>query len=117
MNTRLRTRYIAMVLVGVAFLLLKGWLRGYTGSLVQSYQGNIAASFATFFVFALAPIPWLNRLWTAALALAVVEAFELTNGFGVMTNVYDPFDYLANAAGVALACGVDALLARRAPGS
>jgi hypothetical protein len=42
--------------------------------------------------------------------LAIVEAFELTDGFGVMTNVYNPFDYLANALGVALACGVDLFL-------
>ena len=49
----------------------------------------------------------LNRVAIAVLALGVVEGFELTNGFGIMTNVYDPLDYLANALGVALAYVVD----------
>ncbi len=43
----------------------------------------------------------------AALAVAVVELFEITNGFGVMSNVYDPIDLVANVMGVTLAwaCG------------
>ncbi|MBI5033278.1 MAG: hypothetical protein HZB51_22390 [Chloroflexi bacterium] len=54
----------------------------------------------------------LNRVTIAVIALLVVEGFEFTNGFGIMTNVYDPFDYLANALGVALAYFVDVLSAR-----
>jgi hypothetical protein len=56
--------------------------------------------------------PRLNRVTIAVIALFVVEGFELTNGLGIMTNVYDPFDYLANALGVALAYLVDAVSAR-----
>lgn len=48
-------------------------------------------------------------------ALFMVESFELTNGFGIMTDVYDPFDYLANALGVALAYFVDVVSARVIP--
>jgi hypothetical protein len=48
-----------------------------------------------------------GRLVTACLALLVVELFEATDGFGVMTNVYDPVDYLANTLGIALAFSVD----------
>ena len=54
----------------------------------------------------------LNRVTIAIIALFVVEGFEFTNGFGIMTNVYDPFDYLANALGVALAYFVDVVSAR-----
>jgi hypothetical protein len=54
----------------------------------------------------------LNRITIAVIALFVVEGFELTNGFGIMTNVYDPFDYLANALGVALAYFVDVVSVR-----
>ena len=54
----------------------------------------------------------LNRLIVAVIALLVVELFEATNGFGVMANTYDPFDFLANAIGVALAIGVDIVSAR-----
>ena len=48
--------------------------------------------------------PWVM---IAVIALLVVELFELTDGFGIMTNVYDRFDLLANAAGVGLAYCVD----------
>lgn len=115
MNTRLKIRKVAMVLVGVAALLSKSWFRDSIGSLAHAYLGNLAASFAVFFMVAIAAAPRLHRIWIAAAALAIVEAFELTNGFGVMTNVYDPFDYLVNAAGIALACCVDLVLAQMMP--
>ncbi len=103
MNNRLRIRYVAFVLVGVAVLLSKNWFRDSIGSLGHAYLGNVAASFAVFFIIALAAVPRLQYIWIAAVALMIVDAFELTNGFGVMTNVYDPFDYLANTLGIALA--------------
>jgi hypothetical protein len=115
MNIRPQIRNVAMVLVGVAALLSKSWLSDSTGSLARDYLGNVAASFAVYFLVAIAAAPRLGRLWIAAAALVIVEAFELTDGFGVMMNTYDPFDYLANALGVALACGVDFISARLMP--
>ena len=57
---------------------------------------------------ALLPLPpRFGKLFTAGLALGVVELFEASNGFGVMTNTYDPIDFAANAVGVALALAVD----------
>lgn len=38
-----------------------------------------------------------------------MELFEATNGFGVMTNTYDRFDFVANALGVALGVAVDVI--------
>ena len=101
-----------MVLVGVTALLSKSWFRDSLGSLAHAYLGNVVASFAVFFIIAIAAALKLHRIWIAAIALIVVEAFELTNGFGVMTNVYDSFDYLANVLGVALAFCADDLSAR-----
>jgi hypothetical protein len=43
----------------------------------------------------------------AALALVIVEAFERANGFGLMTNVYDPLDLLANLVGTIAAYTID----------
>jgi hypothetical protein len=105
-------------LLGAAGLVLKQYYSGPRPDLVQSYGGNIAASFATYFVASnLRPYSrWRHgRLWTAAVALLVDELFEGTNGFGVMTNVYDRADLVANAAGVALALAVDAFTSRRIP--
>jgi hypothetical protein len=113
MHTRLHIRNVAMVLVGVAALLGKSWFRGSIGGLANAYLGNLSASFAVFCVVAIAAAPRLHRAWIAAIALVIVEAFEWTNGFGVMTNVYDPFDYPANGLGVALAVCVDLVRVRR----
>jgi hypothetical protein len=112
MNVRIPYPNLLMVFAGVICLLLKRWFAKYFGDLAFSYVGNLSASFAVYFLLSIAPIPKLTRVRIAALALLVVESFELTNGFGIMTNVYDPFDYLANAIGIGLAICVDAGLSR-----
>jgi hypothetical protein len=101
-----------MVLAGVAGLLLKGWFAESLGDLAHSYLGNLAVSFAVYFLVSIASGSRLNRVTIAVIALLVVEIFELADGFGIMTNVYDPFDYLANALGVALAYFGDVFSAR-----
>ena len=97
-----------MVLVGVCGLLAK---RHYTGAfeiLVHSYLGNLAASFAVYFVMALPPALERRPAWiAAALTLAVVQGFELADGFGLMRNTDDPWDLLANTLGVAAAWAAD----------
>ena len=111
-------RTVFFVLLGVAGLVLKRHYAGPHQELVHSYGGNMAASFAVYFVVSnlrrpdylavLGTLSKHSRLLTAAAALLVVELFEVTNGFGVMTNVYDPVDLVANACGVAFAVAVDA---------
>jgi hypothetical protein len=108
MNSRVRYRNLLLVGAGIVCLLLKPWFNRHFGDLAHSYLGNVSASFAVYFIIAISDLPGLTRTKTAGLALLVVEGFELTNGFGVMTNVYDPFDYLANAIGIGLAVCVDA---------
>lgn len=99
------------VLVGVAALVLKKHYAGPGEQLVHNYGGNIAASFALYFVFLQLPVPTMfKKSVSSGLALAVVELFEAFNGFGVMTNTYDPYDFVANALGVALALIVDSTL-------
>ncbi len=92
--------------------MLKRWFAKSLGDLAFSYVGNLSASFAVYFIVSIAATPRLTRVMIAGIALLVVELFELTDGFRIMTNVYDPFDYLANALGVGLAYGVDAASVR-----
>jgi hypothetical protein len=106
-----KTRNVLYVLVGVAALVLKKHYIGPGKQLVHNYGGNMAASFAVYFLFLRLPVPIAFRKPAAAtLALAVVELFEAFDGFGVMTNTYDPFDFVANALGVALALAIDRTL-------
>ena len=103
-----RIRSVFFVLLGTAGLVLKGHYSGACQEAVHSYGGNIVASFAVYYVVTLLPLPpRFRKLLTAGLALAVVELFEALNGFGLMTNVYDPVDFAANAVGIALALAVD----------
>lgn len=103
-----KARNVVCVLLGAAGLVLKGRYSGPYEDLIRGYGGNIAASFAVYFLITLQfAHSRSRRLLTAALALAVVELFELLDGFGVMTNVYDRVDLAANAVGIALALAVD----------
>jgi len=105
---RSRLYDISLVLLGAVALVTK---RHIHVGIVQSYGGNIAASFSTFFLLKLPFVPTKFQAATAAaLALLATELFEASNGFGFMSNTYDPTDYLANALGVALAVSVNTAL-------
>ena len=108
-----KRRHVVLALVGVAGLVLKPLYHGPFADAVHAYGGNFAVSFALYFVAAIAVARvGLGRAAAAASTLAAVEAFELTDGFGVMTNVYDPGDLVANAVGVGCAVAVDLALSR-----
>ena len=101
-------RNVVFVLVGVGVLILKHSYRGPLSAIFASYAGNVAVSFSVYFLVLIAVSRWTyGRILAAVLALAAVELFEITNGFGIMSNVYDQFDLLANALGVGLAIAVD----------
>jgi hypothetical protein len=102
-----RALNVIFVLIGVAGLLLRSWFSESIPDFAFSYLGNVSVSFAVYFIVRLAVRDKLNMILSALLAIFIVEVFEATNGFGIMTNVYDHIDYVANAIGVALAFVVD----------
>jgi hypothetical protein len=107
-------RSVLLIILGVATLCLKPIYQGPYSYLVQSYLGNVSASFAVYFLATIASARvGKGRFISALSSLLVVEAFELSDGFGVMSNVYDPWDLLANAAGVGLALSMDVYSRRR----
>lgn len=103
-----RARRIALALAGVAVFLARSAYEGPLAEAVGSWGGNVAVSFAFYFIAAIAATRHgFSRLTAAAAALLAVEAFEVTSGYGVMANVFDPIDLLANAAGIAVALAID----------
>jgi hypothetical protein len=108
LSGRLKVRNVAFAIVGAMALVLKPAYQGPLESFVYSYAGNFSVSFALYFAAISATERHRRPRLTAGLAtLLAVEAFELTNGFGVMANVFDPVDLLANALGIAFAVLVD----------
>ena len=106
-------RYFGFIALGIFILLFKRHYNGPFAELIYNQGSNFSVSFAVYFIgvmgFSSFPRP---RLLAFIGALLAVQSFELLNGFGVMTNVYDPWDLLANALGIVLALGVDLLLDR-----
>jgi hypothetical protein len=109
-NTKLRN--VGFMFLGIAVLLFKGHYAGPLDEAVHSYAGNVAVSFAVYFLALHVPVyPKFRRLVSAGLAITAVTLFELFDGFGVLSNVYDPMDFVANAGGVFLALAIDTALA------
>ncbi len=101
-------RNVVLAVMGAAVLVLGPAYHGPASELLHAYGGNVAVSFALYFAAVNATSSYPRpRLLAALLTLVAVELFEVTDGFGVMANTYDPLDLLANAAGVGLAVIVD----------
>jgi len=92
---------------------LKSAYSGPFEAVVHSYGGNFTVTFALYFAAVSATHNLRRpRLIAALAALAAVTLFEITDGFGVLANVYDPFDMLANGVGVGFGLAVDSLSRR-----
>ncbi len=106
-----KIRNVIFILLGVLLLLIKPHYNGPFLNIVKSYLGNFSISFAVYFIVQFNDYLWKsNKLITAIAALAVVNLFELTNGFGVMTNVYDNMDLIANLFGILIALFIDLII-------
>jgi glycopeptide antibiotics resistance protein len=112
-------RNVALAILGAAVLVFKSAYHGPFEDTVNAHAGNVAVSFAVYFAVINATSSYGRpRLIAAAITLLAVELFEVTDGFGVMANVYDLADLIANAAGVFLAVSVDIMTSavlRRGP--
>lgn len=109
----MRLRNVALAVLGATVLVFKRAYHGPLEEVFSAHAGNVAVSFSLYFAAINATSRYRRpRLIAAFLTLLAVEAFEATNGFGVMDNVYDPIDFLANAAGVVLAVIVDIATSR-----
>ena len=101
-------RNVTFALLGAAALVLKHSYAGVGERVVLAYAGNFVVSFALYFAFLGAMVRFrYPRVLAAVVVFAVVTAFEVTDGFGVMANVYDPVDIAVNAAGIGFAVLVD----------
>jgi glycopeptide antibiotics resistance protein len=113
MSEKEKVRNVLFILFGVLVLLLKQIYNGPALEIVKSYSGNLSISFAVYFLLCFSSDHWKqNKFITAIISLIIVELFEITNGFGIMTNTYDIIDLFANLIGIILALAVDQLLTK-----
>ncbi len=111
MSGKEKVRNVLFILLGALVLMLKHNYNGPNLEIVKSYSGNISVSFAIYFIVGFSSKNWgNNKFITAAIALIIVELFEITNGFGIMTNVFDTIDLFTNLIGIILALVLDKLL-------
>ncbi len=108
MVANLKARNVLLVLLGVAALVMKSRYSGPFPQIVHNYGGNLAASFAVYFMIGIVVLNRkYGRLLSASVAFLAVGLFEATDGFWLMTNVYDPVDFVGDALGVGVAFVVD----------
>jgi len=106
-----KIRNVIFILLGVLLLLIKPHYNGPFLDIIKNYLGNISISFAVYFIVSIYSNNWkMNKLITALIALLIVELFEVLNGFGIMTNVYDKMDLLANLLGILFALSIDLMI-------
>jgi hypothetical protein len=111
MSGKEKFRNVLFILLGALVLVLKHNYNGPYLEIVKSYSGNLSVSFAVYFIIHFSSNNWKkNKFITATIALIIVELFEITNGFGIMTNVFDTIDLFANLIGIILALVLDKLL-------
>ena len=106
-----KLRNVIFILLGVLLLLIKPHYSGPFADIVRSYLGNFSISFAVYYIISFYSRQWkINKPLTALIALLIVELFEVLNSFGVMTNVYDEMDLLANLFGILFALSIDLMI-------
>lgn len=111
MSGKEKIRNVSFVLLGVTILVLKHSYNGPSSEIIKSYAGNLSVSFAIYFIISFVADNWKkNKFITAGISLIIVTSFEVTNGFGIMENVYDTIDLFANLIGIFLALLLDHLL-------
>jgi hypothetical protein len=110
MSGKEKVRNVLFILLGVLVLVLKQSYNGPSEVIVKSYSGNLSVSFAIYFLIGLNSHHWKkNKFITAIISLIIVELFEITDGFGIMTNVFDIIDLFANLIGIILSLVLDQL--------
>jgi len=109
MNCKEKTRYIIFILVGVLVSILKHKYDSPYVEFVKSYAGNFAVSLAVFFIFLFVLINLMEQIFTAFITLLVVELFEITYAFSIITNTFDSNGIIVNILGVSEALGLDLL--------
>jgi len=98
----------ACVLCGALVLGIGGSYSGPGENLVRCYGSNIAFSFSAYFLIFLTRIRVLESRWRATgVAIAVVTLSEILQGAKLLDGVYDPWDFAANGAGVAMSLVAD----------
>lgn len=110
LSPAMRARNTVLALAGAVVLVLRNRYSGPFDQLVYAYAGNVAVSSTLYFAAVSGTQSTRRpRLVAALLTLFAVSAFELSDGFGLMDNVYDPIDLVANAVGVGAAVLLDLL--------
>jgi hypothetical protein len=99
---------VFLILLGISAFILKSQYQGPYQELVINYGSNFLISFVIYFLLSFFAAS--NKFIVVVISLALVELFEVTNGYGIIPHAYDAFVLLANFIGVFLAVCLDLLI-------
>ncbi|MBT4496158.1 MAG: hypothetical protein HOC74_00465 [Gemmatimonadetes bacterium] len=109
-----KTRCLIGVAIGVAGLLFSRHYSGSGAELIHSHGANVTFSFGAYYMLRLCRLPRIEiRRVNAAYALFGVSAQEAAQALGLYPGTFDPIDFAANTAGIAIAWAVDAWVSKR----
>ena len=114
MDSGEKIRNLLLTGIGVGGLLFCRHYYGPMGDIFHSYGANITFSFGAYFIFKFFRLPPTDKKYmNAAYTLSGVSATEIAQGIGFYRGTYDPLDFFVNAAGIALALGIDIIISRQ----
>lgn len=105
----LKEKLIFGVNYGVTLLAIR-YSKLYHGpmeQLVSGYMEDVTGPMCLYFC---AKLLTLSRNSAAALVFGGCSSYEIAQGVGLQGGMYDPYDFVAYAAGTGLAVGVDRLM-------
>ena len=106
-----KLRNVAFILLGVRPHMLSGSYSGPHARWVHSYASNISISFALFFLLQFVRLPGIrNPFACAGYALIILFVEEFAERLPGYPGVFDPWDLLYDAIGVAVALGLDKIV-------
>lgn len=105
-----KLRNILLILAGALPLVLLKYYSGPFQQWLHSYGKNVTVSFSLYFLLQFLRLPGIHkRLANGGYALFCVFAEELAERASLYPGVFDPFDFLYDAIGVAAAMAIDAI--------
>ena len=113
LNERVKNALISVSTIATDYIVNTN-CQGEYKSFVNGYAHDIILPVSLFFIYKTIGGIWnVNKYATAAFIFTGCSAVEFAQKIGWYHGTYDPKDFLAYAAGTAIALGIDSLVSKK----